>query len=105
MEGVSDRLSQLLSQLGDREGGEGEDGEEGLVKMMEGMMGTLLSRDVLYPSLTEICKQVHHLPAMLIVSNQHTLESIQHRKYCNPIHSIMHTLCSIQTGCHLNVAS
>lgn len=75
MEGVSDRLSQLLNQLGDREGGEGEDGE-GLVKMMEGMMGTLLSRDVLYPSLTEICKQVHHLPAMLIVSDQHTLESI-----------------------------
>ena len=61
-EGLSDRLSQLLSQLGEGEGegegGEGEEGEEGLVKMMEGMMGTLLSRDVLYPSLTEICKQV-----------------------------------------------
>ena len=58
-EELPERLSQLLSQLGEGEGGEGEEGEEGLVKMMEGMMGTLLSRDVLYPSLTEICKQVH----------------------------------------------
>ena len=48
----------MLSQLG--EGGEeGEEGEEGLVKMMEGMMSTLLSRDVLYPSLSDICKQVY----------------------------------------------
>ena len=49
----------MLSQLGEgAEGGEGEEGEEGIVKMMEGMMSTLLSRDVLHPSLTEICKQV-----------------------------------------------
>ena len=57
-DGLPERLSQLLGQLEGGEGGEGEGEEEGLVKMMEGMMGTLLSRDVLYPSLTEICKQV-----------------------------------------------
>ena len=48
----------MLSQLGEGEGGEAKEREEGLVKMMEGTMGTLLSCDVLYPSLTEICKQV-----------------------------------------------
>ena len=36
-----------------------EEGEDGLMKMMQGMMATLLSRDVLYPSLTDLCKQVH----------------------------------------------
>ena len=99
MEGVSDRLSQLLSQLGDREGGEGEDGEDGLVKMMEGMMGTLLSRDVLYPSLTEICKQVYLL---CCAHNPSTNQHIFHK----PFYSlIMQTLCSIQIGCHHNGAS
>ena len=58
---ITDRLSQLMSHLEEGgEGGEGEAGEEGLVKMMEGMMGTLLSREVLYPSLSEICKQVSY---------------------------------------------
>ena len=63
---MTDHLSQLLSQLdvggegeGEGEGeGDGEEGEEQLMRVMEGMMDTLLSRDLLYPSLTEICKQV-----------------------------------------------
>lgn len=38
--------------------GESEDDEDQLVKMMQGMMSSLLSRDVLYPSLMELCKQV-----------------------------------------------
>ena len=28
------------------------------MKVMEGMMSTLLSRDVLYPSINDLCKQV-----------------------------------------------
>ena len=35
-----------------------EEGEDQLMKMMQGMMATLLSKDVLYPSLKELCKQV-----------------------------------------------
>ena len=35
-----------------------EEGEDQLMKMMQGMMSTLLSKDVLYPSLMELCKQV-----------------------------------------------
>ena len=35
-----------------------EDNEDQLLKMMQGMMSSLLSRDVLYPSLMELCKQV-----------------------------------------------
>ena len=35
-----------------------EEGEDQLMKMMQGMMSTLLSKDVLYPSLKELCKQV-----------------------------------------------
>ena len=38
-----------------------EEGEDGLMKVMQGMMATLLSRDVLYPSLTDLCKQVYIL--------------------------------------------
>ncbi len=34
-----------------------EDDDE-LLKMMQGMMSSLLSKDVLYPSLIELCKQV-----------------------------------------------
>ena len=35
-----------------------EEGEDQLMKMMQGMMSTLLSKEVLYPSLKELCKQV-----------------------------------------------
>ena len=44
---------------GEGEEGGWEDGEDGLVKMMDKMMGSLLfSRDVLYPFLSHTCKQV-----------------------------------------------
>jgi hypothetical protein len=36
-----------------------EEGEDQLMKMMQGMMSTLLSKEVLYPSLKELCKQVN----------------------------------------------
>ena len=35
-----------------------ESGEEGLLSMMENMMGTLLSKEVLYPPLKEFCARV-----------------------------------------------
>ena len=34
--------------------------DEGLLKMMEGMMSTLLSREVLYPSLQDFVRQVQY---------------------------------------------
>ena len=34
-----------------------EDGEEGLMRAMQGMMSTLLSKEVLYPSLKDLCEQ------------------------------------------------
>ena len=37
-----------------------EEGEDQLMKMMQGMMSTLLSKEVLYPSLKELCKQASH---------------------------------------------
>ena len=49
--GLDDMLGQL--DLGS------EEGEDQLMKMMQGMMATLLSKDVLYPSLKELCKQVN----------------------------------------------
>ena len=48
-------LSELLGGLPlNDEGGEGEE----LVKVMEGMMSSLLSRDILYPSIDDLCSQV-----------------------------------------------
>lgn len=38
----------------------GEGGEEGFMPMMQGMMKTLLSKEVLYPSLKEINDKVKH---------------------------------------------
>ena len=80
-EAVLDQLSQLLGQVdvgrGNGGGGGGgmeeeeEEEEEGLLRAMEGMMGTLLSRDVLYPSLTEICRQVSP-PPHLTLHTPHT---------------------------------
>jgi len=35
-----------------------EESEDQFMKMMQGMMSTLLSKDVLYPSLAELRKQV-----------------------------------------------
>ena len=34
-----------------------EEGEEGLMRAMQGMMNTLLSKEVLYPSLKDLCEQ------------------------------------------------
>ena len=42
-----------------------EGGEEGLLSMMENMMGTLLSKGVLYPPLKEFCAQVSVCPLHL----------------------------------------
>lgn len=39
------------------EGGGGGEGDE-IMSAMEGMMNTLLSKDILYPSLLEFCNQV-----------------------------------------------
>ena len=68
--GLPERLMKLLEEVneggggggggGGGEGEDGEDGEEGLVKMMDKMMSSFLfSRDVLYPFLTQTCKQVY----------------------------------------------
>lgn len=35
-----------------------DEGEDHFMKMMQGMMSTLLSKEVLYPSLVDLCKQV-----------------------------------------------
>ena len=48
------KLTEMMNNL-QVEGGEGE---ENIMKVMENMMGTLLSKDVLYPSLLELCQQV-----------------------------------------------
>ena len=37
-----------------------EEGEDHFMKMMHGMMSTLLSKEVLYPSLVDLCKQVQY---------------------------------------------
>eukprot|EP00731_Ephydatia_muelleri_P009563 Em0005g149a len=47
-EDAEDKLKDLLGQEG------GEEGDEQLMKLMEGMMGMLVSKDVLYPSLMEL---------------------------------------------------
>ena len=60
--GLPERLMKLLEEVkgGGGEEGELEDGEEGLVKMMDKMMSSFLfSQDVLYPFLTQTCKQVN----------------------------------------------
>lgn len=50
--------SNLLDMMGKLNLGAGEGGgEEQMMKMMEGMMSTLLSKEVLYPSLMDLCKQ------------------------------------------------
>ena len=54
LEGLGDMLGQL--DLGS------EEGEDHFMKMMQGMMSTLLSKDVLYPSLVDLCKQVSPSP-------------------------------------------
>lgn len=56
IEGMSSRLTDMMGNL-DLGGGGGE-GEEQVLNMMENMMGTLLSKEVLYPSLVDFCKQV-----------------------------------------------
>ena len=56
LEGLPSKLMEMMGNMDLEEGGEGE---EQVMKMMEGMMKTLLSKDVLYPSLADFCKQVH----------------------------------------------
>ena len=55
IEGVSTKLTDMMGNLDIGENGEGE---EHVLSMMESMMNTLLSKDVLYPSLMDFCKQV-----------------------------------------------
>ena len=40
------------------QGDKADSSEEGLMKMMEGMMSTLLSKEILYPSLQDLVSQV-----------------------------------------------
>ncbi len=58
VEGIEGMSSQLTDMMGNLELGDNGEGEEQVIKMMEGMMNTLLSKDVLYPSLVDFCKQV-----------------------------------------------
>ncbi len=48
-----------------------EEGEDQFMKMMEGMMSTLISKEVLYPSLLNLCQLVCMYHAVLI-SNLNT---------------------------------
>lgn len=48
---MDDKLKDLLGQEG------GDEGDEQLMKLMEGMMGMLVSKDILYPSLMELCSR------------------------------------------------
>lgn len=48
-------LEKLMAALGN---GEGPEGEEGIAKMLESMMGELMSRDVLYEPLKELKEKV-----------------------------------------------
>ena len=48
---------EMLSML-QVQGDKADSGEEGLMKMMEGMMSTLLSKEILYPSLQDLVSQV-----------------------------------------------
>ncbi len=43
-----------------------EGGEDSLVQVMEGVMSTLLSKEVLCPSLSELCSQVTHSHASAV---------------------------------------
>lgn len=54
-------LSELLGGLD--LGAEGT--EDSLMQVMEGVMSTLLSKDVLYPSLSDLCSQVTHTTSSL----------------------------------------
>ena len=56
-DGLPPPFMEMLSKL-QVQGDKADSGEEGLLKMMEGMMSTLLSREVLYPSLQDLVSQV-----------------------------------------------
>ena len=68
-----------------------EEGEDQLMKMMQGMMSTLLSKEVLYPSLKELCKQVRRVS---ITSGGHSCDTelwvtpvqLGWRGFCMPVH-------------------
>ena len=47
-------------------GSEEEEGDS-LMKVMGEMMNTLLSKDVLYPSLSDLCRQVSTLPLLSLI--------------------------------------
>ena len=61
----------------------GQGGEEGFMPMMQGMMKTLLSKEVLYPSLKEINDKVkyrmtnepHHEKSKKISNDQELIQS------------------------------
>ena len=55
---IPPKLASMMSelQLGDFPDGDGT--EDGIMAAMQGMMNTLLSKEVLYPSLLDFCNQV-----------------------------------------------
>ena len=55
---IPPKLAKMMSdlQLGDLP--DGEEAEDGIMAAMQGMMNTLLSKQVLYPSLLDFCNQV-----------------------------------------------
>ena len=53
-ENVQQSLLEMMSNLQL----ESTDSDEGIMKAMESMMGTLLSKEVLYPSIKDLCSQV-----------------------------------------------
>lgn len=50
--------------------------DDGFMPMMQNMMKTLLSRDVLYPSLKEISEKVTHSVFVLCYWNNYTVQGI-----------------------------
>ncbi|UZJ52883.1 hypothetical protein CBS101457_002203 [Exobasidium rhododendri] len=73
-------LEKLMAALGN--GGEGMEGEEGIAKMLESMMGELMSKDVLYEPLKELKdKYPGYLanPPTLLSSEDRTRYEVQFR--------------------------
>jgi len=54
-------LAEMLKQLDSAGGGEGVGGEEGMAKLLEGMMEQLMSKDILYEPMKDLQEKVHPL--------------------------------------------
>lgn len=69
-DGLPPQFMEMLSKL-QLQGDQADSNEEGLLKMMEGMMSTLISKEVLYPSLQDLVSQVHEKRKLDIFFSMH----------------------------------